>query len=137
MVNTLKPTSRKRKVRAVKEEATRLASRLVRHQNPVCQAHQFNIPDVTCGVATTDCAHIVGRVFSHTRTDMANCYGLCAQHHRHFTNWPADWMRFVDSTIGMGEYDRLCEKARDGVNRKLDWYDELDRLRALAAEVLS
>lgn len=128
----MKPTSRKRKPRAVKEEATRLASLIVRRRSPICQAADFNVEGVRCGGQSTDCAHIVGRVYSHTRTDTDNCYGLCAQHHRHFTNWPADWMRFVDSSIGRAEYDRLVAKARAGVNVKFDWFDELDRLRALA-----
>lgn len=128
----MKPTSRTRKVRAVKEEATRLASRIVRHRNPICHALHYDIDGVECGGRSTDCAHIVGRVFSHTRTDLENCYALCAQHHRHFTNWPADWMRFVGATIGYEEYDRLCAKARDGVGVKFDWYAELDRLRAIA-----
>lgn len=128
----MRPTSRTRKPRAVKEEATRLASRIVRHRAPFCEALRWNVDGMKCGVQSTDCAHIVGRVFSHTRTDTENCYGLCAQHHRHFTNWPADWMLFVDNTIGRAEYDRLCAKARDGVGVKFDWYDELDRLRALA-----
>lgn len=130
----MKPTSRKRKVSAVKAEATRLHSLIVRSRHPVCQAIHFAI-DRPCGIHATDCAHIVGRVYSHTRTDEANAFGLCAQHHRHFTNWHGDWMRFVDGTIGREEYDRLCAKARDGVNEKFDWYDELDRLRALAAQL--
>ena len=121
----MKPTSRKRKPRAVKEEATRLHSVIVRAtKGPTCQACHTH--------PATDAAHIVGRVFSHTRTDVDNAYALCAACHRHFTNWPADWMNFIDKTIGREEYDRLCRKARDGVNQKFDWYDELDRLRALA-----
>lgn len=128
-MSTLAPTSRKRKIRAVKEEATRLHSVIVRTtKGPYCQCG--------CGRLATDAAHIVGRVFSHTRTDVDNAFALAAQCHRHFTNWPGDWMAFVDRTIGRGEYDRLARKAQDGVNRKFDWYDELDRLRALAAEVL-
>jgi hypothetical protein len=125
----MKPTSRTRKPRAVKEEATRLASVIVRWtKGPGCQ-----VPH--CPRGATDCAHIVGRSYSHTRTDIDNCFALCAQCHRHFTNWQGDWMSFVDQTIGRPEYDRLVRKARAGIGVKFDWYDELDRLRALAAEL--
>jgi len=112
----------------VKEEATRLASVIVRTtKGPGCQACQER--------PATDCAHIVGRVFAHTRTDIDNCFALCAQCHRHFTNWHGDWMAFVDRSIGRAEYDRLCDKARDGVNVKFSWHDELDRLRVIAEQV--
>lgn len=122
------PTSRKRKVRAVKEECTRLHSRIVRAtKGPFCQA---------CGDRyATDAAHIVGRTLAHTRTDTDNGYALCAQCHRHFTNWADDWMAFVDRTIGRSEYERLKAKARDGVNVKFDWYSELERLKQLARDL--
>lgn len=127
-MSDLRPTSRKRKPRAVKEEATRLHSVIVRTtKGPWCQA---------CGNReATDAAHIVGRVYSHTRTDTDNAFALCAQCHRLFTNWQDDWMAFVDETIGRAEYERLKRKALDGVNVKFCWYDELDRLRALAASL--
>lgn len=124
----MKPTSRKRSVRGVKEEATRLASRIVRAtKGPMCQSCHER--------PATDCAHIVGRTLAHTRTDLDNCYALCGQCHRHYTNWHGDWMDFIDRTIGRAEYDRLVEKARAGVNKKFDWYDELDRLRAIAEQM--
>ena len=130
MTVALKPTSRKRKPRAVKEEATRLASQIVRAtKGPMCQAG--------CGRPATDCAHIVGRTFAHTRTDIENCLALCAMCHRHYTNWPDEWVEFLHRVIGADEYVRLKAKARDGVGVKFDWYDELDRLRAIAAEVLA
>lgn len=119
------PTSRKRKVAAVKAEATRLHSKIVRQtKGPWCQND--------CGRPATDCAHIVGRTYSHTRTDINNAFALCAQCHRLFTNWQDEWLTFVGRTIGMTEYQRLKEKALDGVDVKFDWYDELDRLRAIA-----
>lgn len=109
----------------MKAEATRLHSKIVRSsKGPACQAG--------CGSPATDCAHIVGRVFSHTRTDVDNAFALCAQCHRHFTNWQGDWIDFVYKTIGRAEYNRLVEKARAGVGVPLDWYEELDRLKALA-----
>lgn len=124
----MKPTSRTRKPRAVKEEATRLHSRLVRTtKGPLCQCG--------CGRPATDAAHIVGRVFSHTRTDVDNALALAAECHRRFTNWPDEWVTFLAGLIGMDEYDRLKQKAETGVGQKFDWFDELDRLRALADEI--
>jgi hypothetical protein len=127
-MSELRPTSRKRKVRAVKEEATRLHSRIVRAtKGPWCQCG--------CGRLATDAAHIVGRTFSHTRTDTDNAFALAAECHRRFTNWGDEWFEFIDRTIGMEEYRRLKNKAEDGVNVKFDWFSELDRLRALASEL--
>jgi hypothetical protein len=127
-MSELRPTSRKRKPRAVKEEATRLHSRLVRQtKGPLCQCG--------CGQEATDAAHIIGRVFAHTRTDLDNAYALNASCHRRFTNHADEWMEFVDRTIGRDEYMRLKRKALDGVSCKFDWYDELDRLKALAASL--
>lgn len=125
----LRPTDRKRKPRAVKAEATTLHSKIVRHLKGShgCQNG--------CGRAATDCAHIIVRVYSHTRTDIDNAYALCATCHREFTNRHGLWMDFVDRTIGRAEYDRLDRKAQDGVHVKFDWYDELDRLRAIAREL--
>lgn len=127
-MSELRPTSRKRKVRAVKEEATRLHSRIVRQtKGPMCQCG--------CGQPATDAAHIIGRVFAHTRTDIDNAYALNASCHRRFTNHADEWMAFIDRTIGRDEYMRLKRKALDGVNVKLDWYEENDRLRRIAAEM--
>lgn len=121
----MKPTSRKRSVRGVKEEATRLHSRIVRAtKGPMCQND--------CGRPASDCAHIIGRGFSHTRTDLDNAYALCGTCHRLFGLNHGLWMDFVDRTIGRAEYDRLWEKAQDGVNAKFNWHEELDRLRAIA-----
>lgn len=121
----MKPTSRKRKVSAVKEEATRLHSRIVRAtKGPWCQNG--------CGRPAEDAAHIVGRGLAHTRTDVDNAFALCKTCHAHFSVFHGDWMDFVDRTIGRVEYDRLAQKARLGVGVKFDWYAELDRLRALA-----
>lgn len=120
----LRPTSRKRKVSAVKEEATRLASVIVRAtKGPSCQCG--------CGRPATDAAHIIGRAYSHTRTDLDNQLALAAHCHRMFTNHPDDWLTFLYGLIGEDEYQRLKRKAIEGVNQKFDWFDELDRLRAI------
>lgn len=125
-MSEIRPTSRKRKIKAVKEEATRLHSRIVRAtKGPFCQCG--------CGRIATDCAHIIPRVFAHTRTDEDNAYALHATCHARFERFRDEWMDFVDSTIGRDEYMRLKRKAEDGINVKFDWYDELDRLKGVAA----
>lgn len=119
---------RKRSIRGVKEECTRLHSKIVRAtKGPFCQDG--------CGQLATDCAHIIPRVFSHTRTDEANAFALNASCHRRYTNHADEWLAFVFSTIGAGEYERLKRKALDGVNVKFDWFAELDRLRAIWNEI--
>ena len=121
-----KATSRKRSVKGVKEEATRLHSKIVRvTKGPLCQ----------CGCArpATDAAHIIGRSFTHTRTDVDNAYALNNACHALFGQNHGLWMDFVDRTIGRAEYDRLWDKAQAGVNVRFDWYAELDRLRVVWA----
>ena len=124
----LRATSRKRKPRAVKTEATALHSRIVRAtKGPLCQDG--------CGRPATDAAHVIGRVFSHTRTDEDNALALNASCHRRYTNHPDEWLEFLDRLIGRDKYLRLKRKAEDGVNVKFDWFEELDRLRAVWARI--
>ena len=74
------------------------------------------------------CAHIVPRTFSATRTDEANCLALCWSCHRRFTDDPFAWVHFVHSLIGEAGYDALKTKAREGVGVKVDWEAEAQRL---------
>lgn len=123
-----KPTNRKRKPRAVKEEATRLHSQIVRRlKGPWCQCG--------CGKPATDAAHIITRTFAHTRTDIDNAFALNNSCHSRFGDFHDEWMEFVDRTIGRDEYVRLKHKAEAGVNVKFDWFDELDRLKAIWARL--
>lgn len=122
------PTSRKRKPRAVKEEATRLCSKIVRAtRGPYCEAG--------CGSLATDHAHIVGRNYAHTRTDETNGLALCGTCHQRFDNFHDERVAILERTVGLEHYERLKAKALAGVNSKLDWYSELDRLKALWAWV--
>lgn len=125
----MKPTSRKRKASAVKVEATRLHSQIVRARG-YCEY---------CGDAwrstgsKLECAHIISRRFAQTRTDLDNAFCLCSRCHMRFTEWPLEFADFVTSKIGGDGYRALMEKAK--APGKVDWYAELDRLRALAAEM--
>lgn len=125
----MKPTSRKRKVSAVKAEATRLHSQIVRSRG-YCE---------NCGNAylstgsKLECAHIVSRRFSRTRTDTTNAFCLCSKCHMRFTEWPLEFAAFVVQEIGQDGYDLLVRRAHS--TEKVDWFDELDRLRAVAAQL--
>lgn len=124
----MKPTNRKRKVAAVKEEATRLCSQIVRStRGPYCEAG--------CGALAKDHAHIVGRSYSHTRTDETNGLALCGTCHTKFDTFH-DEREALLARLGLTEhYYALKTKAQAGVDVKFDWYDELDRLRALAEQI--
>lgn len=125
----MRPTDRKRKVSAVKAEATRLHSVIVRSRG-YCE---------NCGQAwlstgsKLECAHIVSRRFSRTRTRQDNAFCLCSRCHLRFTEWPLEFAEFVLSKIGQERYDALVAEAHS--MEKFDWYDELDRLRAVAADL--
>jgi hypothetical protein len=104
-----------------KGKADRLLSLVVRSRG-ICAA---------CGetdYSKLQCAHIVPRTFSATRTDETNCFALDWKCHRRFTDNPFEWVSFVERTIGRVEYERLMRKARDGVGTKVDWDAEVARL---------
>ncbi len=80
------------------------------------------------------CAHIISRHWTATRTDENNAFSLCASCHWFFGKWPLEFAKFVYSKIGEEEYERLAEKARQGKGKKVDWASEIERLNALTAD---
>lgn len=130
----MKPTSRTRKAAAVKKEATDLWSKIIRGtRGPLCESRWF-YPEQCHGLAQ-DAAHIVPRGPAHTRTDLGNGFALCKSCHGRFGLYITEWHSFVDQTMGEGYLYRMEQQARLGVGVKFDWYDELDRLRAVADEI--
>jgi hypothetical protein len=106
-----------------KGKATRLHALIVRSRGQ-CER---------CGgYSNLQCAHIVGRSFSWTRTDENNAWCLCGTCHAHLTAEPFEHVQFAMKTHGEDGYELLRLKARDGVNRKFDWDAEVVRLKALA-----
>lgn len=77
------------------------------------------------------CAHIVSRRYSVTRTDEDNAVALCWGCHRRFTDDPFAWVTWVYGYMGEEAYEALRVKARDGVGTKVDWSAEADRLAAI------
>lgn len=110
--------------KGAKGKATRLHAELVRARG-TCES---------CGSRDNlQCAHIVSRRYSATRTDLANAFCLCAGCHMRFTEWPMDFAAFVVEKIGVAGYDALKDKAESNPRpwRESDWKTEADRLAAL------
>lgn len=87
-----------------------------------------------CGsTENLQCAHIISRKYSATRTDLRNAYCLCAKDHFYFTNWPREFSRFVTEHTGSELYDELKLKAETVT--KVKWDTELERLKEVASRV--
>lgn len=109
-----------------KGKADKLFSKIIRSRKE-CQR---------CGerdYAKLQCAHIITRKYSATRTDERNAWALCARCHRRFTDWPREHSRFITETIGSEVYDELRAKAETVT--KVDWSEEYVRLKARAKEL--
>lgn len=97
--------------KGVRGKATRLHAETVRARG-VCEAAGWH--DMACS-ARLECAHIIGRRYAATRCDPDNAFCLCSAHHRYFTEWPYEFQRFIESTIGANAYDDLRARAMAGV----------------------
>lgn len=82
-------------------------------------------------------SHIVGRTTSHTRTMEANAQALCFKCHAYFTDDPVAFTRWLESTIGLKEYDRLRVISNAGIGIKFDWDAEVDRLDEVWKNILA
>jgi len=81
------------------------------------------------------CAHIVSRKYSATRTDLDNAFCLCAGCHWHYTLNPAEFRPFVTTMIGEKKYLELYHRAHKGVKSNVAfWQGELDRLREIEGQ---
>lgn len=114
--------------KGAKGRATKLHAELVRARG-ACER---------CGSTSKalQCAHIIGRRYSATRTDETNAWALCAGCHMRLGEHPDEHMAFVGQTIGMERFDELKTKALAGVKANdAFWLAECVRLAALLAEV--
>lgn len=121
-----------------KGKATRLHAELVRSRGK-CEACAVGWSPMPKSAGPLECAHIISRRYSATRTDEHNAFALCSSHHRHFTLWGVEFARFIESKIGVAGYDALKTKAEANPRpwRDSDWKAEVERLSALLAEVES
>ena len=78
------------------------------------------------------CAHIISRKYSWTRTALDNAFCLCARCHRHFTDNPVEFGQFTIERIGEPNYQSLLDR-RNSID-KFDWDEEVERLLVIAKE---
>ena len=103
-----------------KGKATQLHARLTRERGS-CQ---------NCGTTQSlQCAHIISRKYSNTRTDLDNALCLCASCHMRFTDNQIDFAEFVIGIVGESRYAELRKKAYS--TNKVDWDAEWERLKGL------
>jgi len=77
-------------------------SKAVRTARPACEY---------CGrTDTLEAAHIFGRRSKSVRWDTLNVVVLCHHHHRHFTENPLEFTRWLEGYVGRGYLDILNEK---------------------------
>lgn len=128
-----------------KRHATTLHSRIIRSRWPNCLAATHDIVNTPCTTggnsSALQCAHIISRRYSATRTDINNGWGLCAGHHRHIDNNPDLWYELVARTVGIGAVRQLRAKANIGptldgkrVTATRWWRHEAHRLTIEAIE---
>lgn len=90
------------------------------------------VPVLDLPIGGLQCAHIIGRRFSATRTDERNAWALCAGCHMRLTEHPDEHVHFTAQTIGLDVFDVMKQRALAG-QKSSDafWRDEIVRLSAL------
>ena len=121
------PTNYGKKAKA---KATKLHSLVVRtRDNFTCR---------WCGITRNEgkqiqCAHIISRAISATRTDEENALALCASCHWKQSKNPLVWARWLEQELGKAHLDYLLDKGVAGV--KMDWDSEVERLQTILDEL--
>ncbi len=117
--------------KSAKAKATKLHSLYVRTRDHFtcrwCGATKGNGKQIQC-------AHIISRSISATRTDERNAVALCASCHWAQSKNPLVWARWLEDELGRDFLDELLERGVPGV--KVDWGAEVVRLQA-ALDALS
>jgi len=109
--------------KGAKGKATKLHALIIRSRSSCeCCSRTNNL----------QCAHIISRKYSWTRTALDNAFCLCASCHRHFTDNPVDFGRFTIAQIGEEAYQSLLDR-RNSID-KFNWDDEVERLLAIAKD---
>lgn len=76
-----------------------------------------------------ECAHIIRRRFSWTRTDERGAWCLCRACHQIVDSYVSEFNALVGATIGWELFAELEEKSKR--REKFDWSAELDRWKAM------
>jgi 5-methylcytosine-specific restriction endonuclease McrA len=110
--------------KAAKAKATKLHSLAVRTRDGFrcrwCGVHRDEGKQIQC-------AHIISRSVSATRTDERNAVALCASCHWSQTKNPLVWARWIEKELGKEHLDDLLERGVPGV--KVNWDAEVERLQ--------
>lgn len=85
-----------------------------------------------CGTSSGpfECAHIIRRRYSWTRSDERNAWCLCRPCHEMVDTHFTDFQSLIEDTIGWELFVELEEKSKR--RDKFDWALELNRWKALA-----
>jgi hypothetical protein len=75
------------------------------------------------------CAHIISRRYSNTRTDLRNAFCLCAKCHRKYTDHPREFSKFITDTWAQEYYEDIYRKSQEV--GKINWDDEAERLKGI------
>jgi hypothetical protein len=80
-------------------------------------------------------SHIISRRYAATRTNLENLECLCAKCHRFFTDHPVEFTKWIFSSNSIGEakYEELRKLSL--AYTKMDWDEELTRLKEIAKEL--
>ena len=108
---------------SIKKKCDLLFSKIIRYPG-VCERCQNTV--------NLQCAHIISRRYSATRTNLDNAWCLCAKCHMRLTEWPREHSHFITETIGGEKYDELRQLAETPT--KVSWEEELLRLRQVARD---
>ena len=76
-------------------------------------------------------AHIISRRYNTTRTDTRNAFCLCAKCHRHFTDHPREFSRFISTTWAQEHYDDIYQLSQNKSVRKVDWQARVEFLQQI------
>ena len=76
------------------------------------------------GQSDIQCAHIISRKFSRTRTDPSNAIALCASCHTHFTQDEFLWVDWCVEKFGRAYIDELRLKRHELLRRSKNYVKE-------------
>lgn len=90
-----------------------------------------------CGsIENLQCAHIVGRSYWKTRTDLRNAFCLCAGCHLYFTYHPIEFAKYVEDRELMELYEELRDAAEHNAKPpKGFWEDRVEFLTDIYKQI--
>jgi hypothetical protein len=118
-----------RRYKGLKSKADKLFSEIIRSVG-YCEAEGLG----KCSYQL-QCAHIISRRYNAVRTDTRNAFSLCAGHHRHYTDHPREFSRFITGTWANKYYDSIYAKSQ--TYQKVDWQERIDFLNRVKSGELS